>query len=516
MPPMMQAIVQNLLSSRADLIRKASGLDGRRDMATECNYPARDITTYKQMYDEQGIAKRAVNLLPEECWETDPDIYETEKEEETEWEKAWKSLVTKHNVYHYLQRIDEMSGIGTFGLLLIGLDDGKELKMPVKGITDDPDDQEPQKYKILFLRTYDQSLVTISAYETRPSNPRFGLPTMYNINMVDPSTAQSQGIVSQPALGTSTQVHWTRVLHIADGCRNSEVFGTPRLEDIFDRICDIRKILSGSGEMFWKGAFPGYSFEVNPDVVGSAPPMDVDALREEFERYSEGLQRYLGLTGVSAKSLAVQVATPKDHLECQIDAIAISKATPKRILAGSERGELGSSQDAMTWNDRVASRQRKYVNPFLLRPFILRAMAYGAIPTVENFHIDWPDLNAPDDETKAKTALAIAQTLAAYLSSGADQIIPPLEFFTTVLGWPLEKCEAIIKAAMELVAEQDAYATEAQAEADARALAQASAAGKDPLGKPNPTPVGTVPEPRAILPPKKAKGGGKPKQKAGV
>lgn len=46
-----------------------------------------------------------------------------------------------------------------------------------------------------------------------------------------------------------------------------EVYGTPRMKLVIDKLLDLRKILGWSGEMFRKGAAPPPEEEVKPDHV---------------------------------------------------------------------------------------------------------------------------------------------------------------------------------------------------------------------------------------------------------
>lgn len=217
-----QALVGNVSTSRAALLEKL--LDSRRDIDAECGYPKIiNAKQYRYMYDREGIATRVVSVYPEECWRDDPEIFETEEADETAWEATLKEVVKEHNIMHYLGRIDEMSGIGTFGVLLLGIDDGKALDVPVAGvILDGPNagrrvgfgasvavgsaKEGPGKAKaekaghrspqppgkdesmvaspvetsrhLLYLRSIDESLVDIVEWENDPTNRRFGMPNL--------------------------------------------------------------------------------------------------------------------------------------------------------------------------------------------------------------------------------------------------------------------------------------------------------------------------------------------------
>ena len=299
MTPEEQLVFNAVATMRTQFMNKL--LDARRDIDDECGYP-KIITAnqYRLLYDREGIAERVVNVYPFESWALNPEINETDEATTTAFEQAWQDLCDRLRCFSYLQRVDELSGIGHYGLLLLGLDDGAPLDEPVEGMDDKGDKAGQASHRLLYLRAFDESLVDVAAYETDPLNPRFGEPTFYNVTFYDPNTQESGAVATQDQ--TTKRVHWSRVVHVADNRKSSEVFGVPRMRPVYNRLYDLRKLLGGSAEMFWKGAFPGYSFEVNPDM--GDVEIDSTALRDEFDSYSNGLQRYLALSGVQAKSLA--------------------------------------------------------------------------------------------------------------------------------------------------------------------------------------------------------------------
>jgi len=421
-------------------------LDPRRDIDDECGYP-KEISAqqYRYLYDREGIAQRVVAMMPTECWASDPHVRENEDADLTEFEETWELLQKEMNLFHFLARADEMSGIGAFGILLLGIGDGQDMGQPVEGISETGEKVGNAQHELLYCRVFDESLVEVATFETDEGNPRFGQPLTYNVTFADPRNEDTVGLTSPT--GTQKTVHWTRCLHLADNRKSSEIFGVPRMRPVYNRLYDLRKLLGGSAEMFWKGAFPGIAFEVNPDL--GDVELDAAALRTEFDAYSNGLQRYLALAGVSAKSLAPQVANPEAHINSQIKAIAITLSIPWRIFVGSEQAQLASSQDKHTWNTRLAHRQHKYVGPLVVRPFIDRLITFGILPEVEEYFVEWEDLASPSDEDKAIVAAKVVEAIAKYVQAGVDTLVPPMEFFTIIMGMPAEQAEAIIEAADE-------------------------------------------------------------------
>jgi len=415
-----------------------SALDGdQRDLNFSCGYPdSITIKLYKEMYEREGVAKRVVNVMPDESWAMDPVVFETSDPDETEFERVWNELSVQLNIWFSLQRIDVLSGIGRFGVLLLGLDDGEELEKPVE--------EGGQDRRLLYLRSFDESVVTVKTSETDIKDHRYGQPVMYTMQFQDARSATNTET-------KSLDVHWTRVIHIADDRQMSEVYGTPRLEDVYNRIIDMRKVLSGSGEMFWKGGFPGYSIEVTPEMAAAGATIDEDATKEMMQDYMNGLQRYLALTGVTVKSLAPQVSDPTAHLDAELKTIAIAKSIPLRILTGSEAAHLASDQDQTTWNKRLSGRQEKYLTPMIIRPFVDRLIGIGVLPEPTEYTVEWPDLNMPTDEDKAKVAVLKSEAMAKYILGGVEMLMPPEIFLENVMGLTKDDVNAVMKVAASFV-----------------------------------------------------------------
>lgn len=416
------------------------------DINHECRYPdVISIADYKELYKRNGTANRVVKLWPEESWAINPEVIENEDTKETEFETKWKEVQTESRAFHYLKRIDTLSGIGEFGILLVGIDDGLELHMPVNGIDEKTGKKTGSKVdrKIIYLKPFDQSIVTIDKKELDPTSSRFGMPVLYSIKFSSESSADIVAVKSS----NDIKIHWTRVVHIADNRESSETFGIPRMQAVYNRILDLRKILGGSGEMFWKGAFQGLSFETQADAESGV--LDEDSLKDQMEKYGDGLQRYLATEGLTVKTLQATLDSPKEHVETHKRDIAIAMGVPYRIFLGTEEAKLASSQDAITMNKRIASRQNNYVSPYIVRNFIDRLVAMGVLPEAV-YLVIWPDLNTPTDLDIAEVADKITSALAKYVAGGVSAMIPEKDYLTMILKMTDEEAETILKNAVGL------------------------------------------------------------------
>jgi hypothetical protein len=477
-------VVANVLSARSEFLRKFT--DERRDVEKECGYPSShsgliDEDMYQRLYEREAIAARVVEVFPRESWQIQPKVYEVEDNAtRTGFEEDWRGIgrnlrgYSYHQeergspVWEYLQRVDIQSGIGHAGLLLLGIDDKRPLNEPANGADVDgmptetgdsrgyelvgPDGRKvtgaarvsfdkpsASGRKLVYLRVFPESLFEVARFETDETSPRFGQPVAYNVDFNDPR-------VDQAGTGTSIstrEVHWTRVIHVADNLASSEVFGVPRMRPVLNRILDLQKLYAGSAEMYWRGAFPGWAFESHPQLGGDVE-MDLASIRRQMEDWQHGLQRFLGITGLTVKSLAPQVVDPSPQITRQIEAICIKLGIPKRIFMGSERGELASGQDDAAWNDRLRERHKNYLTPRLIVPLVDRLIWMGVLREPKGYSVWWPDLASQTAQEKAQVTFQLTQALAQYVTSKAWMVMALKDFFTLVFGLDEDEAASVI------------------------------------------------------------------------
>lgn len=529
--------VHNVTSLRSDFLKTL--FDPRRNLDDECGYPQSQTGTgfgslnpelYRSLYEREPVATRVVQLMPKECWQAPPTVFEDEDTtRKTPFEEAWDEL-GRHlggglswyqdeegsKIWDILKRADILAGIGHFGILLIGIDDGLPLDQPVEGVAQvmpptnnhrlvvnsDPGQQQailyngvgqavfayeiptaeirerttykpdvgpksiglplipetrpysdkplptrnvdtlvtnaraliqgdsqrqpeqgwgqgdngpsgpmwradgqifdsaakgtdaqyvgvqlgPPSYpsdrpaskkdrKLIYLRPFDESLVQIVQYEANLSNPRFGQPVMYRVTLNDPRE-QHSGIGLPLA---TVRVHWSRVIHITDACGSMDIFHPPRLRPVLNAVLDVRKVRGAAAEGYYKSCFTGLQFSTHPQLGGDVL-VDVPATRRAVEDYQNTLQRFLIGMGGQWSTLAPTVVDPTPHVNIQIEAICIQLGCPVRVFRGSERGELASSQDDSSWNDRVRERQLNTITPKIIIPFVDRLIQMGVLP----------------------------------------------------------------------------------------------------------------------------------------
>lgn len=394
----------------------------RRNLPAILGYkPELEYADYKQCYERRDLAHRLIRAYPEATWSQPPTVQEDDQDDvETPFEQAWDSLVMRLGVYAKLVRTDVLANLGQYSVLLIGLRGQPDLAAPARPVRS-PDD-------VLFLAPYSEEFAEIEAFETNPASPLFGQPSVYKINVNRSTTSSSRTLPRKIGF-----VHASRVLHVAEDCLDDDVYGIPRLKPVFDRLDDLLKVVGGSAEFFFRGAQRLIGLEGLPDY--QLQPGDEAAFKQSIEEFQFRLKDYIRVEGATIKELSGAAASPRDHCDVLIDLIAGTTGIPKRILTGSERGQLASSQDEEAWLQRVSRRQTTFAETGMLRPLIDRLMLLGALPSpAQPYTVVWENLFALSAATQAEVAQRVATALNQYAPGMADMVVPPEEFRSTYLG----------------------------------------------------------------------------------
>jgi hypothetical protein len=228
------------------------------------------------------------------------------------------------------------------------------------------------------------------------------------------------------------------------------------LEVVFNRLYDLEKLIGGDAEMFWRGARPGYSGKLDPDFSMSEDTKN--QLMDQLNEYEHNLRRFLVAEGMELSSLAQQIADPANHVDIQIQMISAVTGIPKRILTGSERGELSSAQDSSEWKDYVQGRREDHAEPRIVRPFVDRLVALQILPTPEEeeYDVKWNDLYSLSEKARVEIGKGRANALREYSTNPlAMEIVPPKAFTEHFLGFTKEQITLINKQRDESISEDD-------------------------------------------------------------
>lgn len=381
---------------------------------------------YEAKYKRLDIAKAIIDRPAKATWAGDIMAVDTSEVEDTTFEKAYLQLSKDLKLKSIYYRADRLSSIGEYGVIILGLDDiqsQEDYMEPVQG-----------KRKLLYLKVANQGNACIEKYEEDPKNPRYGHPLIYKVTISNSDSGSSVDI----------QVHYSRIIHIVPDPVDSEIIGEPILKPVYNRLDDLEKLIGGDAEMFWRGARPGYSGKLDKDYQMTTETKE--DLQNQIDEYENNLRRILINEGVDYTPLTQDISDPKNHVDIQIQMISAETGIPKRILTGSERGELSSQQDRDEWNVYVSNRREEYAENTIIRPFIDICIKYGILPKPEKdmYFIKWSDLFAPSDKEASEVGRIRATALKEYSSQPSSQmIIPPKAFFELFLGLKKEQIEMV-------------------------------------------------------------------------
>jgi len=393
------------LAERFSALRDGIGYGGRRDYYRLLGYKERLLPQdYRARYKRGGIAERCVEAYPKATWSGGASIVEDpDPNNVTEFEDKTTTLCDRLAVWKEIIKLDIQMGLGRYAALLIGTGD-KDLEEPLKsGSLSGPED-------IIYITPLTEDRAQIQQSITDTTDPRFGLPEFYMCYLGIPAYSMVEddiGPYSGASHAVTKRVHHTRIIHAAEQCLFDNVFGKPRLRAVWNYLDDLLKVSGGGAEASWQRVDPGIHVNIDKDLrIGKE---ELKALREMIEEYQHGgISRLIPTRGADVKMLNALVDKWGPNQDAVTRLICAVLAIPHRVLMGSERGEMASTQDRDNWSDRVAERRQEFGIP-LVRAFISRLQEFGALPDVDDYEIQWPDEEELNEQEKGALLLTYAQ-----------------------------------------------------------------------------------------------------------
>lgn len=393
--------LQALLSQAGALINRGflaarAGLQfgGARDLYEVFGYKRTpQFQDFLAMYTRQDIVKRVVDAHPDACWSSPPTL----NADGDEFSKAWEESLKVLEPWNAFSRADKLAGLGDYSVVLVGLDDGRKLERPIGKAT-----------RVTYLQPYGVESAEIHSVVDDPRDPRYAQPEFYRIKPSDPT------ITSIKSKTTSHQlrdflVHHSRIIHIAENTLENDIFGIPRILSVYNLFFDLAKVVGGSAETFWLIANRGMQLDVDKDIEMSTE--DAETLTDEIEEFQHQLRRVIRTRGVKIETLGSDSPDPHHTFDMLIALISGTTGIPKRILIGSEAGQLASEQDRANWAERVDERRRLYAFPRILRAYVDIMFAAGILPDPKGLRAEWPEAFQMSPLEKGQTSAQLARSV---------------------------------------------------------------------------------------------------------
>lgn len=325
-------------------------------------------------YSRQDIVSRIIDAPPGATWASPPTISNEAMNDE------FIELNKRHQVWDKLRRADRLSRMGHYSLLLFGFRDSR-LDAPLgTGTAADLDN-------LLFIRPVSMNSVQSIKLGTDSTSPTFGRPQTYDLKKLTDSMRSTITPTSSVVDVRNIIVDASKVVHIVENALEDDVFGIPIMERIFNLLDDLLKTVGGTAETFWITANRGMHVDIDKDM--DLDEEDQKDLADELDEYLNNLRRSIRTKGVKVNSLGSDTPQPQQVFDVIISLLSGATGIPKRILLGSEAGQLASEQDRANWAERIEERNTVFAEPYILRPTI-DIMQRGGVLSQGDYDIEWP------------------------------------------------------------------------------------------------------------------------------
>jgi len=272
-----------LNTSGREVIRMRSALFGaldakRPDAWSVYGYP--EDVTFQQMlaaYSRGGAAHRAVHMLLDGCWESNPRIKSPESDKETPWEKKTKALFKKVRAWTKLRDFDRRNMVGRYAALIYRVADSLPLDQPLVKAT-----------RLVDLVPVYEDQIRVTSWVTDHNAESYGQPAMFQYRTKPIHGADTQGRPEE-----WIDVHPSRVQILAEGSVGDMFDGVPLLKAGFNHLVDIEKVSGGSAESFLKNSARTLTVSYDKDATPGEINKDstTRSVKEAHEEQARALNR---------------------------------------------------------------------------------------------------------------------------------------------------------------------------------------------------------------------------------
>lgn len=406
--------------------------EGERDLYATFGYKTNlSYDDYRAFYDRLGMATRVVEKFSDDTWNKPPVLVDGESRSdgigtsETPFITEFNALAKKLQLWQVMRQADIMCGIGRYSLLFLGA--SGDFARPA------PNGQ------LFYISAYDEKQAEIGKYVKDKKKESYGLPETYKVSM---ENLEEFGGINTRA------VHYSRVIHISENRLGSRVFGRPRMQEVYNRLTDLEKVTGGGAEAAWLAVYMGFLLLTREGTEFPAEDsQEWKSADEAIQRFAHRMQRFATLRGVErVENLGVHEVRIKDIYEVLIGDLAGSKGIPQRILLGSERGNLASSQDMQEWNGVIKGRRTNFAEPEMIDPFVDYCIKHEVIPAPQSgsYTTEWLPVYTPTQVEEADYALKVGQG-AYQVTGGVPEEAIDVDEWRALLHFPPRNLRELVR-----------------------------------------------------------------------
>lgn len=377
------------------------GADTLHNVFLDYGYPQNlDFFHFWNMYRRFGIAKNVVELPVDTGWLSVPEIKGGDA-----FDKAFEDSAKRINFWIRVKGLDNRQRVGRYAGMFMRVKDDKQPNEPLEGTL------SGEQGLVSMTPLYESQLEVIET-ESDPKSENFGNPKMYQHRS---GVAGDRNERSQQTFN----IHPSRIVIAAEGADDGSILGIPILESVFNSLMDLRKIIGGGGEGFYKNASQNIVFELTD---GASATKNLDALKKFNDNYDDfsrdRMRRAMWTPGLKPSVLQSDLISPKEFFGVALNDVASGAQIPATVLIGQQTGRLASDEDSKQFLSTVQSRRENYMTD-LVRSLIDWMIQFGILPASE-YEVIWDDLLASSDKDKLENAEKLSVINKNQVMSGGE------------------------------------------------------------------------------------------------
>ena len=398
-----------VVSSQDHSLRKMAAMmsggydfsDTLHNIYADYGYPEQlEFSNFWNMYRRFGIAKNVVDLPVETGWKSAPTIEASEK-----FLSEFEALNKRIKVWVRLKGLDTRQRVGRYAGMFMRIRDGKRPEEPIDGTIRGV----AAIYEMMPL--YESQLEVIET-DSNPTSENFGQPIILQYK-------QSAIGGRNEKANQSINIHASRIVFASEGADNGWIYGVSALEAPYNSLMDLRKIIGGGAEGFYKNAAQSIVFDVKDPENASVYEKQLKEFTEKYDDFSRNrARRSIMSPGMDPKVLSSTMQTPQEFFTVAINDVAAAVGIPATILIGQQTGRLASSEDSKQFLSGIISRQENFMTEMTRNVFDW-LITYGVLPK-SDYEIIWDDLLASSDMEKLDNGAKMAEINEKQFRSGGD------------------------------------------------------------------------------------------------
>jgi len=406
----LHAMAQELRTMSNDGLRSrmARLLSGGNDLADtlhniflDFGYPEQlEFRHFWNMYRRFGIAKNGVELPVDTGWMSPPTIEANEV-----FLNEFEKLNDRISVWIRLKGLDTRQRVGRYAGMFMRVRDGKTPDQPIEGKL------SGESALMDMVPLYESQLEVIES-DMDPTSETFGQPIIlqYRQSVEGDRNEETNNTIS---------IHASRIVFAAEGADDGWIYGIPALESVFNSLMDLRKVIGGGAEGFYKNAAQNIVFDLKDSASAMSFKDKLDDFSEQYDEFSRNrFRRAMWTPGMEAKTLDSTMVQPKEFFNNALNDTAAGLQIPATILIGQQTGRLASSEDSRQFLSVVQSRRLNFQTE-MTRDVIDWLILFGILPSAE-YKIVWDDLLARSDTEKLESGKSMATINKDQFSSGGS------------------------------------------------------------------------------------------------